>query len=133
MPMYQLIVAEEYWHQVKIGIDSRLNGDTGNYEVELVRKDGNRIWADITAAPYKNKEGEIVGSVGTITDITQRKKVEEEIRWLAKFPEENPSPIIRISGEGKILYFNKPSKPIIDQIGFDGILNNEQHRHDRPR
>ncbi|MEI7803450.1 MAG: PAS domain-containing protein, partial [Bacteroidota bacterium] len=91
MPMYQLIVAEEYWQQVKVGINNRLNGNTEQYEVELVRKDGNRIWASITAAPYKSKTGEIVGSVGTITDITQRKKVEEEIRWLAKFPEENPS------------------------------------------
>ncbi len=125
MPMYQLIVAEEYWQQVKVGINNRLNGHAENYEVELVRKDGNKIWAAITAAPYKNKSGEIVGSVGTITDITQRKKVEEEIRWLAKFPEENPSPIIRISSDGKILYFNKPSKPILEQISFEGMLNAE--------
>lgn len=125
MPMYQLIVAEEYWQVVLNGINNRFNGNSEQYEVELVRKDGNRIWASITAAPYKDKSGEIVGSVGTITDITQRKKVEDEIRWLAKFSEENPSPIIRIADSGKILYFNKSSQSIINHISIDGILNSE--------
>ncbi len=125
MPMYQLIVAEEYWQQVLNGINNRLNGSSEQYEVELVRKDGHRIWASITAAPYKDKNGEIVGSVGTITDITQRKKVEDEIRWLAKFSEENPSPIIRIADSGKILYFNKTAQSIIKHISIDGNLNGE--------
>ncbi len=125
MPLYQLIVAEEYWSQVINGINNRLSGTSDQYEVELVRKDGNRIWALITAAPYKNKSGEIVGSVGTIADITQRKKAEDEIRWLAKFPEENPSPIIRISDSGKVLYFNKPSQSIINHISNEGVLNSE--------
>ncbi len=125
IPLYQLIVAEEYWKQVLDGINNRLNGKTEQYEVELVKKDKNRIWASITAAPYKDKNGEIVGSVGTIADITERKKVEDEIRWLAKFPEENPSPIIRISDQGKVLYYNKAAKQIIDHFSIDGLLKSE--------
>ena len=125
MPLYQLIVAEEYWQQVKQGISNRLQGNAEHYEIEMVKKNGTRFWASVTAAPYKNKEGEIIGSVGTIADITERKKSEDEIRWLAKFPEENPSPIIRLSGDGKILYYNKPSESIVNHISEQGALKNE--------
>ncbi len=127
LPLYQLIVAEEYWEKVLSGINNRFNGNSEQYEVELVRKNKNRIWVSITAAPYKDKTGEIVGSVGTITDITERKKAEDEIKWLAKFPEENPSPIIRIADSGKILYHNKSAQSIINQISLEGILNSEWH------
>jgi signal transduction histidine kinase len=45
--------------------------------------------------------------------------VEEELReaheraiWLARFPEENPSPIVRVSREGKILYCNPAARDL---------------------
>ena len=46
-------------------------------------------------------------------DITERKHAEEELRlahlrvsWLARFPEENPNPVLRVSAEGEALYCN---------------------------
>jgi PAS domain S-box-containing protein len=45
--------------------------------------------------------------VGTILDITERKRAEEEIKVLAKFPSENPDPIMRISAGGTLLYINE--------------------------
>jgi two-component system CheB/CheR fusion protein len=49
-------------------------------------------------------------------DITERRRLEEELRtahdravWLARFPDENPNPVIRTSAEGTILYCNPAS------------------------
>ena len=42
---------------------------------------------------------------------------EKEIESLAKFPSENPFPVMQISGDGKILYANEASKPILDVWG----------------
>jgi PAS domain-containing protein len=39
-------------------------------------------------------------------DITERKRAEQEIVSLAKFPSENPNPVLRLSREGIILYAN---------------------------
>lgn len=57
-------------------------------------------------------------------EIKIRKKSERSLRQseknlqdLAKFPEENPNPIIRISTSGKILYANKSSKFLFDCWG----------------
>jgi signal transduction histidine kinase len=39
-------------------------------------------------------------------DIQQRKRAEEEIRSLARFPAENPCPVLRLDQDGTILYAN---------------------------
>jgi PAS domain S-box-containing protein len=41
-----------------------------------------------------------------VRDITERKQAEEQIERLAKFPSENPYPVLRISSDGTILYAN---------------------------
>ncbi len=44
------------------------------------------------------------------TDITERKRAENAIKNLAKFPSENPSPVVRINFEGKIIFTNEACK-----------------------
>jgi signal transduction histidine kinase len=51
------------------------------------------------------KEYEYVNVYGT--DITDSQK---EIEGLARFPEENPHSVIRISGDGEIIFANAPAK-----------------------
>jgi signal transduction histidine kinase/HAMP domain-containing protein len=42
-------------------------------------------------------------------EMAERKKAEEAKRRLAQFPEENPSPVLRIAGDGALLYANVPA------------------------
>jgi len=51
--------------------------------------------------------------VAVFEDITKRKEVEEEIKNLAKFPEEDASPVYRTSKEGVLLYANPASRRLI--------------------
>ena len=46
-------------------------------------------------------------------DVTKRKLAEQEIADLAKFPSENPFPIIRLSKKGKVMYANAASSVIL--------------------
>ena len=57
-----------------------------------------------------------------VEDITPRKKAEElvqthnrEIADLARFPSENPNPVIRVDGEGSVLYANSSSQLLLNQ------------------
>ena len=43
----------------------------------------------------------------------ERKRVEEEIKSLAKFPSENPNPVLRIAKDGVVLYANDASGPLL--------------------
>jgi PAS domain-containing protein len=50
-------------------------------------------------------------------DVTDRRQAEEEIKAVARFPAENPHPVMRISNDGKVLYANKPSERLLSRSG----------------
>ncbi len=64
-------------------------------------------WVTSAASPLKNDLNQTIGFMGTLTDITARKKVEKEMRNLAKFPDENPNPVFRIDMKGTLIAANK--------------------------
>ena len=70
---------------------------------------GVTYW-DWTLKPVKNEAGAVEGLVFSLVETTKRKKAEEEIQNLAKFPSENPSPVLRIYKNGYFLYCNDAAK-----------------------
>jgi len=52
-------------------------------------------------------------------DVTQRRRAEEEISSLARFPAENPGPVLRLSRDGTILYANPASQAVIREWGSE--------------
>ncbi|MFW6344433.1 MAG: hypothetical protein ACOC2B_06785, partial [Sediminispirochaetaceae bacterium] len=42
----------------------------------------------------------------------------EELEILAKFPEENPNPVMRIEPSGRILYANKHAQELLEENGI---------------
>ena len=45
-------------------------------------------------------------------DVTEQKRAREKIMELAKFPDENPYPVLRVSGNGNVLYANEPAQAV---------------------
>ncbi len=57
----------------------------GRYEEEgwRVRKDGSRMWANVTITALRNPEGALIGFAKVTRDLTERRAVEESERALA--------------------------------------------------
>jgi PAS domain S-box-containing protein len=65
------------------------------------------------------EEGEgTSGAVVVTQDITEGKAAEEQIRWLASFPELNPSPVIEIDAEGTVTFANPATRTTLRDLGL---------------
>jgi two-component system NtrC family sensor kinase len=85
-------------------------------EVEFKKKNGEKITVLLTAYPIRNERGEIVGYEGINLDITERKRIEEELREANEFfrnlIESSVDGIIVTDMKGNILIFNKGAESI---------------------
>ncbi|RQV97783.1 PAS domain S-box protein, partial [bacterium] len=104
----KLLSAKQLLKASKLLLKNIQGKGTGPDEFIINRKNGSQVSAEIRTFPVKIKGETLV--LGIARDITERKKTEEEIRNLAKFPDENPNPVLRISKDGKVLYANKASQ-----------------------
>jgi diguanylate cyclase (GGDEF)-like protein/PAS domain S-box-containing protein len=59
------------------------HGAIQGYEVQLYRKDGSKIWVSLNARAIRNANGELLFHEGTIQDITERKRAEDQIQYLS--------------------------------------------------
>jgi PAS domain S-box-containing protein len=59
---------------------SRKSGVRDRYEMMLRRKSGEWLWAMLGGAPMYGADGTVVGSVGIVTDISERKAAETALR-----------------------------------------------------
>jgi PAS domain S-box-containing protein len=87
-------------------------------EIRVRRRDGEYRWFLVRAWPLQSSNGDVVRWFGTNTDIQDLKAAEDEIRSLAEFPKENPSPILRISTAGLVHYANQPAVDLLEAMGW---------------
>ncbi|MEW6130376.1 MAG: PAS domain S-box protein [Acidobacteriota bacterium] len=65
---------------LKIGREATKTGSEISVEYRILRPDGRIVWIYGQAVPEYNNEGELIGFIGTLTDITERVKAEEALR-----------------------------------------------------
>ncbi len=64
--------------------------------------------------PFLKEERHLIDGVATVlSEAITHKHIEEEIQNLAKFPSEDPNPVLRISANCKIIYANNAGTPIL--------------------
>jgi PAS domain S-box-containing protein len=61
-------------------IAARKKGLTSQYDLKFHRKDGAPLWAIVNAAPLLDSGGQVTGAFGMVTDISERKRIEEALR-----------------------------------------------------
>ncbi len=72
----------------------------------FLHPDKNISWVLGYAIPEHNSQGELIGYIGTITDITELTQSEEQERKLSRAIEQGPSLVIITNLSGEIEYVN---------------------------
>ncbi len=98
-------------------------GKVVNYEVKLKRRDGTTFPALINSHLYYDEKGDIQGVEGILTDITQRKKIEEETRKLASIVRHSNELINLSHLDGRMVFLNEAGSRMlgIDQKDIEKI------------
>ena len=86
-------------------------GLKNNIEAEILTKSAEKKTVTITASTMLVEGKEIIQAI--IRDITDSKRAIQEIENLAKFPSEDPNPVLRISKDCTILYANDASSHVL--------------------
>ena len=76
-------------------------------EGETCRKDGSKLWVEITASFLRDQRGKPVGIMGVTRDITERKKAQEALLRIGKAIESSSDAIGMSDAQGHHFYHNK--------------------------
>jgi PAS domain S-box-containing protein len=68
---------------LRSALRERLQGSHGRYELEFVRRDGERRVLSVSAAPLLHRDGAFRAAVGMCMDVTERKRQAHELEQLA--------------------------------------------------
>jgi diguanylate cyclase (GGDEF)-like protein/PAS domain S-box-containing protein len=81
--------------------------DAGIVEVVLKPKTGEPLHARFSASPLSGSMGEIGGSFALVSDMTDNKRNEFELRYLSQAVEQSPAAVIITDPGGNIQYVNE--------------------------
>lgn len=89
------------------------NGSVSNIEYTLLRKDGSRFDAELSAALLRGADGEPRALIGITRDVTERKTVESRLQSLF---DHVPVGLFRTTPNGEILDANPA---LVDILGYE--------------
>ncbi|MBL7827953.1 MAG: PAS domain S-box protein [Saprospiraceae bacterium] len=117
-------------------VEDRKKGLSGVYEIQLIKKDGSTMWSMVSGAPVKNAQGQTIGTIGILFDLTNRIKLETELaeakqaadrarlaerQFLTHMSHEIRTPINAVIGMTHLLYDTQPDqtqREYLDSLSF---------------
>ncbi len=88
-----------------------------HFAKRYLNKHGDTVWVDVSVAAVKGADDVPTHFMVTMFDITSAKRAEEAIRKLARFPADNPAPVLRLGVDGTLLYANSAASVVLQALG----------------
>jgi len=79
IPLFDEIHFEEDRTEIERRFERQRSGFSESYDKRLRRKDGSTLWVSTSASPVYDDHGTVAGSLCMFNDVTDRKRLEEEL------------------------------------------------------
>lgn len=116
-----------------------LGGKVDHYETQRMRKDGKKIDISISISPVRNSVGELIGASTIARDITERKRLDAELKranaFLEKRVEERTKELSRSNRELQDFAYvasHDLQEPLRKIQSFGNLLYDEEKDHISP-
>ncbi|OGS38998.1 MAG: hypothetical protein A2551_04655 [Elusimicrobia bacterium RIFOXYD2_FULL_34_30] len=86
---------------------------------KMIKKNEEILDVIINSSAIYDSKGNFIRTRSIIKDVTEQKSAEKQIRNLAKFPAENPNPVLRVTNNCVIVYANESSLPLLKEWECD--------------
>jgi PAS domain S-box-containing protein len=109
---------EEGKKEARRNLERRRKGITEMHDFRFKKKDGSDLWTIVSTNPIMNDNGEFMGALGMITDITERKKAEIELQKekekLQKYLDISAVIVVMIDADQTVTLINKKGCEILE-------------------
>jgi PAS domain S-box-containing protein len=142
-PAADLFALAHHIDQQAERLERRRLGFTDRYEVRLALPDEPERWLEITGGPLANADGEIVGAVGTLIDVSERRRYEAALLrardaaeaasraksdFLSRMSHELRTPLNSVIGFARVLGRNGTGRLAAQDLQYlDRIQVNGEH------
>lgn len=121
--VFELLLPPNQHEYLKAKLANRARGIEEQYTIGFINKQGAYCWAEVKASPFRDEEGQVRGSITSITDVTEGylakvAREESEKRYLDLF-ENIYDPLFILDGTGQLQHINRAG---IDALGYTMLL-----------
>ncbi|MCW5907352.1 MAG: PAS domain S-box protein [Chitinophagales bacterium] len=78
-PIFDFFYDERHSALSREKLEIRRKGVSDVYDIKMKRKNGEGVWVRVNGKPVFNEKGDFVGSIAIHMDVTEQKKMEEEL------------------------------------------------------
>ncbi|MCW4034840.1 MAG: PAS domain S-box protein, partial [Candidatus Bathyarchaeota archaeon] len=104
--------AEKNWKNAIENADKQPENESRLMQYEYLKKDGSTFWGELKVKLLRDSEGRLIGTQGTMRDVTERKKTEERLMESEKkyrLLTENTSDVLFIQNPDLSIRYISPS------------------------
>ncbi|PKL76787.1 MAG: hypothetical protein CVV27_08515, partial [Candidatus Melainabacteria bacterium HGW-Melainabacteria-1] len=118
---YLQCISADDRQRVLVAMRAAMVGLEGEFGIDysIMRPDGSMRTVALKGKTVADETGSLTEIRGTMQDITERKKMQGEIAYLASFPTLNSNPVMEIGTGGELRYANAASTEALIRLGLE--------------
>jgi PAS domain S-box-containing protein len=116
----QKAIAAEFWQRRQTGVKEQ-------HDFKFRHRNGSQVWAIVSGNPMFDENGQVIGALGMLTDITERKQAEQKIHEQAALLNITADAMIVRDLNNQILFWNAGAERLFGWTAEDAMGKNSAH------